>query len=86
MRLVIETTETGWQQKLTINGTTYAMQIRVQEDGTLQSEEGLTFGAMLESRGVDKETAGAVCRAVDLTAGTETGYGMYRMVREGKAG
>lgn len=77
MKLVIETTDTGWQEKLTIGRTSYGIQFRVQENGSVRSDEGITFCGMLKKRGVDPAIADRVLTAIDLPVGIDVGFAMY---------
>lgn len=82
MKLVIETTDTGWQENLTVGRTTYGIQFRVQENGGVRSDEGLTFCGMLKKMGVDPNIAEKILKAIDLTVGIEVGFGMYNIEME----
>ncbi len=84
MKLVIETTDKGWQEKLTVGRTTYGIQFRIQEDGGVRSDEGLTFCGMLKKRGVDPDTAEKILKAIDLPVGIEVGFGMYSIEEQNK--
>ena len=83
MKLTIETTKTGWQQKLMIGGKVYSLVGRIGEDEVMRSDEGFSFSRMMERRGADPDLCRAVADAVDEHIEFELGAEMSGMVLEG---